>query len=57
MKSDLKVMANNSDNIDLEGELSQPAARFTVRYVKKKQRVKNATFYYQIKDDLYGLDE
>lgn len=50
MKSDVKVMANASDNIDLEGELSQPAARFTARYDKKKQRVKNATVYYQIKD-------
>ncbi|MCM3292630.1 hypothetical protein M3661_21145 [Paenibacillus sp. MER 180] len=27
MKSDLKVMANASDNIVLEGELSQPAAK------------------------------
>ncbi|MCY7486583.1 hypothetical protein M5X00_00380 [Paenibacillus alvei] len=56
MKSDLKVMANNSDNIDLEGELSQPAARFTVGYDKKKQRVNNATVYYQIKDKDLALE-
>lgn len=50
MKSDVKVLANNSDSIDLEGELSQPAARFNVSYDKKKQRVNSATVYYQIKD-------
>ncbi|WP_268625826.1 hypothetical protein [Paenibacillus alvei] len=56
MKSDLKVMANASDNIHLEGELSQPAARFNVGYDKEKQRVYSTTIYYQIKDKDLALE-
>lgn len=50
MKSDFTVSMNNSDSIQIDGELSQPAAKFSVYYDKKKQRVDRATIFYHIQD-------
>lgn len=41
---------NNSNDIQIDGELSQPAAKFSVYYDKKKQRVDGATIFYHIQD-------
>ncbi|WP_051286779.1 hypothetical protein [Paenibacillus taiwanensis] len=57
IKPDIHVIVEDRDGIKLEGELSQPAAKFSIFYDKKKQRVNHTSVYYQIQQQEMVLDD